>query len=61
MATWQGARALGLADVGRIARGARPGIFLVEGQPEGRDPSAFVLANVRAPRRWVARRQATVR
>jgi cytosine/adenosine deaminase-related metal-dependent hydrolase len=61
MATWQGARALGLPDVGRIARGARPGIFLVEGQPEGRDPSAFVLANVRAPRRWVARRRATVR
>jgi cytosine/adenosine deaminase-related metal-dependent hydrolase len=61
MATWEGARALGLPDVGRIARGARPGIFLVEGQPEGRDPSAFVLANVRAPRRWVARRQASVR
>jgi cytosine/adenosine deaminase-related metal-dependent hydrolase len=61
MATWEGARALGLPHVGRIARGARPGIFLVEGQPEGRDPSAFVLANVRAPRRWVARRQASVR
>jgi cytosine/adenosine deaminase-related metal-dependent hydrolase len=27
------------ADVGRIARGARPGIFAVEGQPEGRDPA----------------------
>jgi cytosine/adenosine deaminase-related metal-dependent hydrolase len=61
MATWEGARALGLPDVGRIARGARPGIFLVEGRPEGGDPAAFVLANVRAPRRWVARRQASVR
>lgn len=55
MATWAGARALGRDDVGRIARGARPGIFAIDGEP-GADPCAFVLRQVRAPRRWVARR-----
>ncbi len=56
MATWEGARALGLTDVGRIARGARPGLFVVEGDP-GDDPCAFVLEHLRAPRRWVSRRE----
>jgi cytosine/adenosine deaminase-related metal-dependent hydrolase len=56
MATWEGARALGRTDLGRIARGSRPGLFAVDGDPGG-DPSAFVLRNVRAPRRWIARRQ----
>jgi aminodeoxyfutalosine deaminase len=56
MATWEGARALGRDDVGRVARGARPGLFAVDGEP-GEDPCAFVLKNVRAPRRWVVRRQ----
>lgn len=55
MATWGGARALGRTDVGRIARGARPGLFAVDGDV-GDDPCAFVLRNVRAPRRWVVRR-----
>jgi aminodeoxyfutalosine deaminase len=55
MATWEGARALGRADVGRVARGARPGLFAIDGDP-GDDPCAFVLKNVRAPRRWIARR-----
>ncbi|HEY8091437.1 MAG TPA: amidohydrolase family protein [Polyangiaceae bacterium] len=55
MATWNGARALGRADLGRIGRGARPGVFLVEGHP-GADAAAFVLASVRSPRRWLARR-----
>jgi cytosine/adenosine deaminase-related metal-dependent hydrolase len=55
MATWEGARALGRADVGRIARGARPGVIAIEGVV-GQDPCAFVLRNVRAPRRWLARR-----
>ncbi len=55
MATWEGARALGRADLGRIANGARPGLFAIEGNP-GDDGCAFVLANVRAPRRWVVRR-----
>jgi cytosine/adenosine deaminase-related metal-dependent hydrolase len=56
MATWEGARALGREDVGRVARGARPGLFAVDGDP-GEDPCAFVLKNVRAPRRWIVRRQ----
>ena len=55
MATWGSARALGLRDVGRIAPGTRPGLFAIDGEP-GTDPCAFVLRNVRAPRRWLARR-----
>jgi cytosine/adenosine deaminase-related metal-dependent hydrolase len=55
MATWGSARALGLRDVGRIARGARPGLFTIDGEP-GPDPCAYVLRNVRAPRRWLQRR-----
>jgi cytosine/adenosine deaminase-related metal-dependent hydrolase len=55
MATWEGARALGRDDVGRVARGARPGLFAIDGAP-GDDPAAFVLRHVRAPRRWIARR-----
>lgn len=56
MATWEGARALGREDVGRVARGARPGLFAIDGDP-GDDPCAFVLRNVRARRRWVVRRE----
>jgi aminodeoxyfutalosine deaminase len=56
MATWEGARALGREDLGRVARGARPGLVAIEGEP-GDDPCAFVLGNLRAPRRWVVRRQ----
>ena len=56
MATWEGARALGREDVGRIARGARPGLFAIDGDP-GDDPCAFVLRSVRAPRRWILRRE----
>jgi aminodeoxyfutalosine deaminase len=55
MATWDGARALGRVDVGRIARSARPGLVAIEG-PVGDDACAFVLRSVRARRRWVARR-----
>jgi cytosine/adenosine deaminase-related metal-dependent hydrolase len=55
MATWEGARALGRSDVGRVARGARPGLFAIDGDPGG-DPAAFVLRHVRSPRRWIARR-----
>ncbi|HEY4013543.1 MAG TPA: amidohydrolase family protein [Polyangiaceae bacterium] len=57
MATWEGARALGRSDVGRIARGSRPGLLAVDGDP-GDDASAFVLRQVRAPRRWIVRRGA---
>jgi len=55
MATWNGARALGRADLGRIVKGAKPGIAAVEGDP-GADPSAFLLQNLKAPRRWIVRR-----
>jgi cytosine/adenosine deaminase-related metal-dependent hydrolase len=55
MATWASAQALGRGDIGRIAPGARPGLFAIDGEP-GTDACAFVLRNVRAPRRWLARR-----
>jgi cytosine/adenosine deaminase-related metal-dependent hydrolase len=55
MATWEGARALGRSDVGRVAKGARPGLFAIEGD-SGDDPCGFVLRSTRAPRRWVSRR-----
>jgi cytosine/adenosine deaminase-related metal-dependent hydrolase len=56
MATWEGARALGRDDLGRVARGARPGLFAIEGEI-GDDASAFVLRSVRFPRRWLSRRK----
>ena len=55
MATWNGARALGRADLGRFAKGAKPGVFAVEGDVHG-DPSSFLLANLRLPRRMLAPR-----
>lgn len=55
MATWNGARALGRPDLGRIAKGARPGLVAVEGEVTG-DPAAFLLANVNLPRRLVVSR-----
>lgn len=55
MATWGGARALGRDDLGRITKGARPGLIAIEGEV-GTDPCAFVLRNLRAPRRWLVRR-----
>ncbi len=55
MATWNGARALGLPRHGRIAEGARPGIVHVDGDlPRGADPCAWLLANLKAPRRFVS-------
>jgi cytosine/adenosine deaminase-related metal-dependent hydrolase len=60
MATWAGACALGRGDVGRVARGARPGLLAIDGEV-GEDPCAFVLRNVRARRRWVDRRQSGTR
>jgi cytosine/adenosine deaminase-related metal-dependent hydrolase len=59
MATWNGARALGREDLGRIARGARPGIYVVEAEVTG-DPAAFLLSNIRAPRRVLVPRVAAV-
>ena len=61
MATWNGACALGRTDVGRIARGARPGLVAIdaiEANGVGDDPASFVLRNVKAPRRWLVRTEA---
>jgi aminodeoxyfutalosine deaminase len=57
MATWNGALALGRDDVGRIAKGARPGLYAVEGAAHG-DPAGFLLAHTAAPRRRLAERSA---
>lgn len=52
MATHDGAVALGRSDLGRIARGTRPGLYFVEGRStETQDPAAFLLDHLRAPRR----------
>jgi aminodeoxyfutalosine deaminase len=59
MATWNGARALRRPDLGRIAKGARPGLAAVSGRGFD-EPCAFLLANIKAPRRWVVRRHAEV-
>ncbi|MFO0674142.1 MAG: amidohydrolase family protein [Polyangiaceae bacterium] len=57
MATWNGARALGRADLGRIAMGTRPSIFAIDAPlGDGDAAGAHVLANTSAPRRWIARR-----
>jgi cytosine/adenosine deaminase-related metal-dependent hydrolase len=57
MATWEGARALGRNDIGRIAIGSRPGLLAIDGDAAaGGEGGAFILANVRAPRRWVVPR-----
>jgi cytosine/adenosine deaminase-related metal-dependent hydrolase len=55
MATWQGACALSRPDLGRIAAGSRPGLVAIDGAVPG-DGCAFVLSQVKAPRRWVVRR-----
>jgi len=57
MATWNGARALGRTDLGRLAKGARPGIFAVESEGAVADGAAFLLANLRLPRRILAPRR----
>jgi aminodeoxyfutalosine deaminase len=58
LATANGARALGRDDLGRIARGTRPGIVAIEGEAKG-EAAAWVLANVKAPRRFVEPRKVT--
>jgi cytosine/adenosine deaminase-related metal-dependent hydrolase len=57
MATWNGARALGRDDVGRIARRARPGLLCVEGDVTS-EPAAFLLSSLGAPRRVLVARSA---
>lgn len=51
MMTWNGARALGRSDLGRIAKGARPGLVAFEGDAKG-DPAGFVLG-AKAPRKML--------
>jgi cytosine/adenosine deaminase-related metal-dependent hydrolase len=55
MATWNGARALGRSDVGRIAVGARPGLWAIDGEP-GQDACNFILTHLGERRRWIVRR-----
>jgi cytosine/adenosine deaminase-related metal-dependent hydrolase len=56
MATWNGARALGRPELGRIRRGARPGIVGVDGDRID-DPASFLLRSLRLPRRWIEARR----
>ncbi len=63
MATWNGARALGRQDLGRLARGARPGVLAIEADVRATgasaaapDGAAFLLANLRLPRLMLAPR-----
>ncbi len=53
MATWNGARALGLARHGRIAEGSKPSLVAVEGKIEG-DACSWLLQNLKAPRRMLS-------
>ncbi len=53
MATDGGARALGLPRHGRIAKGTRPRLVAVDGEVRG-DPCAWLLSNLKLPRRFVA-------
>ena len=54
MATAAGARALGRADLGRLAKGLRPGVVAVKGElgPDD-DPAAFVLRRPHVDRVWI--------
>lgn len=57
MATDAGARALGRRDLGRLERGARPGLLAIDGVlAPNDDPSSWVLRQPRTARRWVVRR-----
>ncbi|MBX3233355.1 MAG: amidohydrolase family protein [Labilithrix sp.] len=55
MATWNGARALGRPDLGRIARHANPGLYAVDGDVPS-DPATWLLSNLTKPRRCLAPR-----
>jgi cytosine/adenosine deaminase-related metal-dependent hydrolase len=52
MATWNGARALGRPDLGRFAKGARPGMFAVDGAGI-EHPSRWLLTHLAEPRRCI--------
>jgi cytosine/adenosine deaminase-related metal-dependent hydrolase len=58
MATSAGAHALGRPDLGRLAKGCRPGVVAVLGAVGSTDdPCAFVLRQPASRRTWVARRR----
>jgi cytosine/adenosine deaminase-related metal-dependent hydrolase len=54
MATFNGARALGLGDLGSIRAGMRPGLIAVEAPAVNHDAARWLLENVGAPRRVIA-------
>lgn len=56
MATASGADALRRPDLGRIVKGARPGLFAVDGAIDA-SPESFLLAHLSAPRRALAPRK----
>jgi cytosine/adenosine deaminase-related metal-dependent hydrolase len=58
MATHHGALALRRPDLGRIAKGMRPGLLAVDlpDAAQSPDPAALLIRHVKAPRRWMARR-----
>ena len=55
MATFNGARALGLPELGCVRPGARPGLVAVETTDAGDDAAAWLLEHTKAPRRVIAR------
>jgi aminodeoxyfutalosine deaminase len=55
MATWNGARALGRKDLGRIARGTRPGLYAISATTQD-DPAAHLLGNLATPRKLLVPR-----
>jgi cytosine/adenosine deaminase-related metal-dependent hydrolase len=62
MATAAGASALGRPDLGRIAKGCRPGVVAVGGAlGPNDDPCAFVIRQPISSRTWLARRGAAPR
>jgi cytosine/adenosine deaminase-related metal-dependent hydrolase len=57
MATWNGARALGRTDLGRLSRGSRPGIYAVHVTDRNAgDPVELLFANLEQPRRAIVSR-----
>jgi cytosine/adenosine deaminase-related metal-dependent hydrolase len=59
MATWNGARALGRADLGRLSRGAKPGVYAVAWEKIHADPALFLLNHLLLPRHVLVSRVAS--
>lgn len=55
MATWNGARALGRTDLGRVAKDTAPGLFVAEIAVSG-DPADALLANLGVERKMLVKR-----